>query len=197
VGNDADEEQRASFDIGGRVKYNEIINFWFDELSPKDWWRKDINLDRMIAGRFLATHAAAVRCELYEWRVNSLGRLAEVIVLDQFSRNIFRGTAQAFQHDPLALCLAQEAIAASAQAVLSPQQKAFLYMPFMHSESPRIHRIAVDLFSEPGLERNLKFELEHKAIIDRFGRYPHRNEILGRQSTDEELKSLAQSNASF
>ncbi len=179
------------------MDYNEILDFWFGELEPEDWWRKDENLDRLIADRFLNVHASAARCELYPWRRSPQGRLAEVIVLDQFSRNIFRGTARALEHDSLALCLAQEAIAANAHSTLSAQQKAFLYMPFMHSESPEIHKVAVKLFSERGLEGNLQFELKHKAIIDRFGRYPHRNVYLGRKSTEEELAFLRAPGSSF
>jgi uncharacterized protein (DUF924 family) len=179
------------------MEYSEVVAFWFHELAPEDWWGKDTSLDRLIRDRFLGVHTAAAKCELYEWRVSPLGRLAEVITLDQFSRNLFRGTARAFQHDSLALCLAQEAIAASAHKVLSAQQKAFLYMPFMHSESPKLHTVAVKLFSEPGLQWNLKFEFKHKAVIDRFGRYPHRNEVLGRESTEEELAFLKGPDSSF
>jgi uncharacterized protein (DUF924 family) len=176
---------------------NDVIDFWFGELRPADWWKKDTNLDRLIKHRFLDVHAAASRCELYPWRARPHGRLAEIIVLDQFSRNISRGTARAFQYDSQALCLAQEAIAAHAPADLDAQQKAFLYMPFMHSESPKIHEWALELFGEPGLEWQLEFELKHKVIIDRFGRYPHRNETLGRQSTPEELRFLQESGSSF
>jgi uncharacterized protein (DUF924 family) len=177
--------------------YSAVISFWFHELTPKDWWRKDPDLDRQIAARFLSTHTAAAQCELYEWRSNPLGRLAEVIVLDQFSRNIFRGSARAFQHDSLALCLAQTAIAANAHEALNATQKAFLYMPFMHSESSTIHKVGVKLFAEPGLEWNLDFELKHKAMIDRFGRYPHRNGILERKSTREELDFLKEPGSAF
>jgi uncharacterized protein (DUF924 family) len=179
------------------MDYNEVINFWFCEIKPQGWWRKDASLDRRIAEQFLVVHAAVAKCELYGWRESSLGRLAEVIVLDQFSRNIFRGTRRAFQYDPLALCLAQEAIATNAHEVLSAEKKAFLYMPFMHSESLKIHQVAVRLFSEPGLEWHLKFELKHKAIIDQFGRYPHRNEVLGRESTEEESEFLKGPSSSF
>ena len=126
-----------------------------------------------------------------------MGRLAEIIVLDQFSRNIYRGTPLSFAYDPLALALAQEAITAKANQSLNPDQKAFLYMPFMHSESPAIHEIALELFKEPGLESNLDFEIRHKTIIDRFGRFPHRNEILGRQSTGEEISFLKEAGSSF
>lgn len=176
----------------------QIIDFWFIEIEPKQWWRQDDELDRRIADRFSSVHSQAVQCELYAWRRQPLGRLAEIIVLDQFSRNIYRGTARAFAADALALALAQEAIAAlAAAAVIDPQQRAFFYMPFMHSESRQIHEIAVRLFSEDGLESNLDFELKHKAIIDRFGRYPHRNTMLGRNSSAEEIDFLKTPGSSF
>ena len=180
-----------------KMRYEAIIDFWFKEIGPKFWWKKDSEFDRLIADRFLNIHNAATKCELYVWRNCPLGRLAEVIVLDQFSRNIYRGTPLSFAYDPLALALAQEAINAKTNQSLGPDQKAFLYMPFMHSESPAIHELAVELFKEPGLESNLKFEIQHKAIIDRFGRYPHRNEILGRQSTEAEISFLKEVGSSF
>ncbi len=138
-----------------------------------------------------------MRCELSAWRDTPHGRLAEIIVLDQFSRNIHRDTPLAFAADPLALALAQEAVRVDAQRDLPLQQKSFLYMPFMHSESPLIHEQAVVLFGEPGLENSLEFELRHKAIIDRFGRYPHRNAVMGRASTPEEIVFLKAPNSSF
>ena len=179
------------------MDYMDIINFWFQEIEPKAWWQKDDAFDQLIASRFHPYHAAAVRCELARWRQDSLGRLAEIIIIDQFSRNIYRGQPLAFIYDPLALALSQEAVRSQAQKDLTPIQKAFLYMPYMHSESGQIHEQAVVLFCEPGMEQNLDFELKHKAIIDRFGRYPHRNQILGRDSTDEELAFLHQPGSSF
>jgi uncharacterized protein (DUF924 family) len=118
------------------------------------------------------------------------GRLAEIIVLDQFSRNMFRDTPAAFAQDALALVLAQEAVFSGADKLLSETQCSFLYMPFMHSESLVIHELAVELFSKPGLEGNLDFEMRHKVIIEKFGRYPHRNNILQRESTEEEMEFL-------
>ena len=179
------------------MHYEAIIDFWFKEIEPKFWWKKDSDFDQLIVDRFLEIHNAAASCELYVWRNNPLGRLAEIIVLDQFSRNIYRGTSLSFAYDPLALALAQEAVTAKANQSLNPDQKAFLYMPFMHNESPAIHERAMELFKEPGLESNLDFEIRHKAIIDRFGRYPHRNEILGRQSTEEEINFLKEAGSSF
>lgn len=122
---------------------------------------------------------------------------AEIIVLDQFSRNIFRHTPQAFAYDSMALVLAQEAIDHGASQSLNAIERSFLYLPFMHSESQRIHQIAEQLFRSNGIDQNYEFELKHKAIIDRFGRYPHRNEILGRTSTAEEIEFLKQPNSSF
>ncbi|RMH18945.1 MAG: DUF924 domain-containing protein, partial [Gammaproteobacteria bacterium] len=125
------------------------------------------------------------------------GRLAEIIVLDQFSRNLYREDPRAFAQDALALALSQEAIAQEADQALSASQKAFLYMPFMHSESAIIHEMALKLFDQPGLEGNLDFEIQHKTIIDQFGRYPHRNAILGRSSTEAEQKFLQNPGAGF
>lgn len=175
----------------------DILDFWFSEIQPAQWWSKSYDFDRLIAIRFGAVLQAAARCELYAWRATPAGRLAEVIVLDQFSRNINRGEAQAFANDALALGLAQEAVAAGADKGLLLAQRAFLFLPYMHSESAAIHALAVALFSQPGLEHNLDFELRHKAIIDRFGRYPHRNAVLGRASTAEEAAFLQTPGSSF
>lgn len=177
--------------------YEDILDFWFNQLTPEQWWAKDDQLDAEIKHRFSAIHSKAARCELFDWRIAAKGRLAEIIILDQFSRNIFRDTPQAFANDALALALAQEALAVNADKALSPTECAFLYMPFMHSESAEIHQIAVALYSAPGLEKNLDFERQHQAIITRFGRYPHRNNILGRESTAEELEFLKQPGSSF
>jgi uncharacterized protein (DUF924 family) len=175
-----------------------ILSFWFKELEQKQWFEKDLALDRHITERFCDIHAAASAGELYSWRKTAKGRLAEIIVLDQFSRNMFRDQPKAFAQDTIALVLAQEAIAAKCDETLSePAEKAFLYMPFMHSESEAIHEVAMTLFDQPGLENNFDFEKKHKRIIDRFGRYPHRNAILGRQSTPEEETFLKEPGSSF
>jgi uncharacterized protein (DUF924 family) len=175
----------------------EVIRFWFEEIAPKQWWAREASFDQALAVRFGATHAAAIRCELYAWRGQPAGRLAEVIVLDQFSRNIYRGDPRSFAYDPLALCLAQEAIHTGADQAMGQEQRAFLYMPFMHSESPPIHEWAMKLFGALGNESNLESERRHKKIIDRFGRYPHRNRILGRASTPEEIDFLARQGSLF
>ena len=174
-----------------------VNNFWFKEIEPKKWWVKDPGFDELIRQRFLDLHQLAVCCELFRWRESPAGRLAEIIVLDQFSRNIYRDRPESFTNDALALALAQEAIASGADKGLDANEKAFLYMPYMHSESLGIHEIAMQLFAQEGLEYNYDFEKKHKAVIDRFGRYPHRNAILGRQSTPEELEYLRQPGSGF
>jgi uncharacterized protein (DUF924 family) len=177
--------------------FEDILKFWFEETEPAQWWKKDENFDRTIVERFSEIHHRAARCELFEWRQTAQGRLAEIIVLDQFSRNMFRGSPLAFACDPLALALAQEAVAAGADQSLNQVERSFLYMPFMHSESLKIHEIAMGLFQQNGNPNNLDFEFRHKAIIERFGRYPHRNAILGRPSTDEEIEFLKQPGSGF
>jgi len=175
----------------------DVLDFWFGELSPSDWFSGGESIDELIVERFSSLHAAASKGELYAWRETPLGRLAEVIVLDQFSRNIGRNSAMAFASDPMALALAQEAVAGGCDKTLTAQQQSFLYMPYMHSESLVVHEQAVELFSQQGLEHNLDFEIKHKVIIERFGRYPHRNEMLGRTSTPEEVEFLQQPGSSF
>lgn len=175
----------------------DILGFWFEEIQPAQWWKVDLAFDELVRSRFGALHEQARRCELFAWRTAPAGRLAEVIALDQFARNIHRGTPGAFAADPLALALAQEAIAAGADLQLPVEQRAFLYMPFMHSESAAIHAVAEPLMRERAPQHTHEFELKHKAIVDRFGRYPHRNAILGRASTPEEEIFLTQPGSSF
>ena len=174
-----------------------VLDFWFKEIDTKQWWTKSAEFDKLIASRFGKVHAAAARCELYAWRETPRGRLAEIIVLDQFSRNMYRDQPQAFACDAMALVLAQAAVDKQADAALEIQQRAFMYMPYMHSESPLVHSTALALFSQAGLESSLASEHHHKGIIDRFGRYPHRNAILGRASTAQELEFLAGPGSSF
>jgi uncharacterized protein (DUF924 family) len=157
----------------------------------------DQGFDDLIRQRFLGLLQRGAAGELYEWRATAHGRLAEVIVLDQFSRNVYRGTSQAFAQDPMALALAQEAVAAGALTTLDPTERSFLLLPYMHSESRQIHVVAEALYREFAPAGNYDFELKHKAIVDRFGRYPHRNEVLGRASTPDEIEFLKQPGSRF
>lgn len=177
--------------------HDTVLKFWFQETQPAQWWKVDPAFDELVRTRFGALHEQACRAELFGWRTTPEGRLAEVIAIDQFARNIHRGTPQAFAADPLALALAQEAVAAGADLALPVEQRAFFYMPWMHSESAAIHAAGEPLMRERAPQNTHAFELRHKAIVDRFGRYPHRNAILGRASTPEELEFLKQPGSSF
>ena len=166
----------------------EVIRFWFEELKPEDWFKKSEALDQEMRERFEELYWKASRGELFHWRATAEGRLAEILLLDQIPRNIFRGTAQAFATDSLALVLAQEGLTQAQE--LPVVQRGFFYMPFMHSESLTIHEEDLRLFDQPGLEKRLKYEKMHMDILQQFGRYPHRNAILGRPSTKEEEEYL-------
>ncbi|WP_252060814.1 DUF924 family protein [Acinetobacter sp. AHP123] len=175
----------------------DILNFWFSPEHRSLWFAKSDDFDKKIRENFSDVHRQATQAELWSWRKTAEGRLAEIIVLDQFSRNIYRDQPESFAYDSLALALAQETISLQLDAQLNPEQRSFLYMPFMHSESKLIHEFALKLFQRLGSEINLSFEKKHKVIIDRFGRYPHRNTILGRVSTPEETEFLLEPNSSF
>jgi uncharacterized protein (DUF924 family) len=178
-----------------------VLQFWFEELTEKQHFAKDAALDALIAQRFGALLESAARCELFGWRGLPAGRLAEIIVLDQFSRNVWRNHLvhgpRAFAQDALALALAQELVARGDDAQLPLAQRRFAYMPYMHSESLAVHQEALRLFAQPGLQDNLRFERSHLAILERFGRYPHRNAALGRVSSAEELTFLSGPDSSF
>jgi uncharacterized protein (DUF924 family) len=179
------------------LSYNDVIKFWFEEIEPKQRWIKDTKFDALIAQRFGDLYKQASKEELKSWRSNAEGSLAEIIILDQFSRNIFRDTPLAFASDSLALEAAKEAIRKGYDKEINSEYLSFLYMPFMHSEEKEIHELALELFSQPGMDGAYEFELKHKAIIDRFGRYPHRNAILERDSTPEEIEFLKEEGSSF
>ena len=175
----------------------EVLTFWFEQNGPAQWWTRDPQFDAAIRSRFGALHDQAVLGELHDWRETPEGRLAEIIVLDQFSRNLYRDDARAFAADGTALALAQEAVRIGADQAVPSVRRQFFYMPYQHSESPRIHEIAVTLFESLGDPEFLDYERRHKAIIDRFGRYPHRNRVLGRGSSEEEIAFLREPGSSF
>ena len=176
--------------------YNAILAFWFEETDHKLWWMADPEFDRRVKERFHYLLNQAAQGELFSWRGEPKGRLAEIIVLDQFSRNIHRNTPAAFTQDPMALVLAQEAVSVGVHQALSPVERGFLLLPYMHSESRQIHAQAETLYREHAPD-NYEFELKHKAIIDRFGRYPHRNQVLGRASSADEIEFLKQPGSDF
>jgi uncharacterized protein (DUF924 family) len=191
----------------------DVLHFWLG--APEDpplakserWYKKDAALDREIKERFEETLLAGTRGELDAWKETPRGRLALVIMFDQFSRNMFRGTAQSFAQDGLARDIALDAIAAGDEGQLKHVARSFLYMPLMHSEDVDLQRKCVAAFtrlvdsSPPELrkftESGLHYATLHADIIERFGRFPHRNEILKRPSTREEEAFLKQPNSSF
>jgi uncharacterized protein (DUF924 family) len=179
------------------MRYEDVIDFWFGELTFKEWFGSSPELDARIRDRFAATHAAVAAGETFRWRATPEGRLAEVLVLDQFSRQIFRGSGRAFAYDGIALVLAQEAVAQRADEQLPGPKKNFLYMPYMHSESLVVHEESQRLFAATGDENAIKFEGMHLAVVKRFGRFPKRNALLGRESTPEELAYIASNDSPF
>ena len=174
----------------------QVLAFWLEEIDANQWRAVDPSFDALLRERYLPLLQQAAAGELFAWRATCRGRLCEIIVLDQFSRNIHRGTPLAFAQDGMALVLAQEAVAAGALSELQAEARSFLLMPYMHSESKVIHAQAEMLFEKHAPSR-YEPELKHKAILDRFGRYPHRNQILGRLSTAEEVEFLTLPGSSF
>lgn len=174
-----------------------VNRFWFEEIDPEGWFKKSEALDRIITQRFAATYEE-LRAGVPESRLETPdGYLAAIVVLDQFPRNMFRDEARSFETDPLALSLAKEAIARGFDAELPPTKRWFVYMPFEHSEEAPDQARCVALMTTLGNEIALDYALRHKAVIDRFGRYPHRNAILGRSNTSEEVEFLRQPGSSF
>ncbi|SMF70331.1 Uncharacterized conserved protein, DUF924 family [Xaviernesmea oryzae] len=175
----------------------EVFSFWFKELTRKDWFEKNEALDEAMRKHFAATHLSLARGELDAWRTSPANRLAAVIMLDQFSRNIYRGTPLAFATDWLALREAKLAIEAGADMAVPAEQRCFFYLPFEHSENLAEQDRSVELFTMLGDPEYLDYAERHRAVIREFGRFPHRNAILGRESTAAELEYLSRPGAGF
>ncbi|EGY51843.1 DUF924 family protein [Neisseria shayeganii] len=174
-----------------------VLDFWFNDANQPFWFAKSDAFDAQIRSRFYDVWQQAVYSELDGWRDTLTGRLAEIIVLDQFSRNLHRNSPLAFAQDNMAVALAQEAVRQPGFADMAPAERHFMLMPLMHSESRAIHAQAEKLFARYTTPYALDFEIKHKVIIDRFGRYPHRNEVLERESTAEERAFLQEPGSSF
>lgn len=175
----------------------DVIDFWFVEHSSEDWFGRKPAFDTALAARFAETHAAVARAEAWEWRATPDGRLAEIIVLDQFSRQLHRDSPEAFAQDKMAVVLAQEAIAAGADQAIEAERRMFLYMPFMHAESLVLQDEGVKHFAQFSAEQQ-EFMTSHRDTIARFGRFPFRNAALGRTSTPDELAYMkAQGDRAF
>jgi uncharacterized protein (DUF924 family) len=167
----------------------DVLRFWFAELGEAHWFATRADVDAQIRDRFLALHERLATDDgLAAMTPRTL--LASVIVLDQFSRNLYRGTPRAYAADPLARRLSRTAVSQGFDVGLTKLERMFLYLPFEHSESREDQALAVELISRLGDEEWTRYAMEHKAIIDRFGRFPHRNAMLGRPSSAEELAAL-------
>lgn len=195
---------------------SQILNYWFGQLQgPSDfpsgkaplWFKKSDETDQEIRDHFFKAYEKAARGDLAFWAKTPRGRLALVILMDQMSRNMFRGTPQAFATDDQALFLTLSAIAKGEDLKLYPIERAFLYMPLQHSEDPVIQDLSVRKFSDlynqapddikPMLKSYADYSRAHQEVIDRFGRFPHRNQSLGRPSTPEETEFLKTPGSSF
>jgi uncharacterized protein (DUF924 family) len=165
----------------------DVLSFWFVEHGEEHWFGGGPEFDATLSAQFGETHLAVSAGEAWTWRTTPEGRLAEILVLDQFSRQIWRGQARAFAQDPMALALAQEAVAGGHDQALDVQKRMFLCMPYMHSESLLVHEAALPLFESLEKEDVMKFEHAHVDVLRRFGRYPRRNAALGRNSTSQEM----------
>lgn len=165
----------------------EVLSFWFEESQPAQWWKKDPAFDACIRRRFGELHQRALDQGLAAWADRPAGMLALILVLDQFSRNLYRNQAKAFAGDPQALTLCLQALAHGWHKAMTPTHYQFLCMPLMHSEDRQLQERSVQLYAGTPAEKSA---LAHKAIIDRFGRYPHRNRLLGRASTDAERQFM-------
>ncbi|VAW16316.1 hypothetical protein MNBD_ALPHA12-1062 [hydrothermal vent metagenome] len=173
-----------------------IIDFWFVKHNRDHWFGISEQFDSELRENFFDLYKKVAAGEADHWRTTPLGRLAEIVVLDQFSRQFFRGKSAAFACDRMALVLAQHLVATGGDKSLTQEQALFAYLPYMHSESLVIHKEAVRLFEQLGNENNLLFEIEHRDVLARFGRFPKRNKALGRTSTDEELAYIAERDGS-
>jgi uncharacterized protein (DUF924 family) len=193
-----------------------VLSFWFGELdaeglahpdTQRRWFTKDEEFDAALRDNFLADHRAIVGEEREHWLVDPRGRLAYVVVLDQFSRNMFRGTPEMFANDPQALRAAKGCIEKGADRALAVAERQFMYMPFMHSEDLADQDRCIELFTalrdeqtgrcRDNVENALRFAQMHRDIVAKYGRFPHRNAILGRPSTPEETKFLEGPNSGF
>ena len=196
--------------------YERILSFWFGTADEQGrapgvqvarWWKQDLSFDAEIREGFLADHQAIMDGQREDWLATARGRLAYLIVLDQFSRNMFRDQAGMFASDARALAAALDGISAGADRELSGDLRAFCYLPLMHSEDLAMQDRCVELFAEfraelsgdmrDHIDGNLDFAIKHRNIVARWQRFPHRNAILGRDSTPAEVEFLSQPGSSF
>ena len=174
------------------VWVTEVLDFWFEELCETDWYAESESIDAQIRSRFLSVHQRLVAGDGGGVAATPRTLLAAVIVLDQFSRNLFRGTPRAFAADPIARRLSRAALTHAFDAAMKEHERLFLYMPFEHSEDREDQALAVELIARLGNEAWTRYAIAHQVVIERFGRFPHRNAILNRPSSADEDALLKQ-----
>lgn len=179
------------------LNYEDVLYFWFDPENADEQFAENPEFDQKIKDKFLETWNRASEGLLVDWRDNIHGRLAEIIVLDQFSRNLWRGDIKTHTQDKMAIALAQEALNHPDYDKLTKDQKRFILLPFMHSESLELHDWADKYYKKLGDEQLSHFEKLHRDVLEEFGRYPYQNKALGRESTPEELKALEENKDGF
>ena len=179
------------------VMAEEVLGFWFEGLMPEQWFAKSDELDREIGTRFESLRREVLESSAAGWRDDPRTLLAAVILLDQFSRNVHRGTPQAFAADPLAQELASLAVERGWDRDMTPEQRQFLYLPFEHAESRELQAVSLSCYEALGQEEALEYARQHAEVIARYGRFPSRNAALGRESTAEEKAYLAKPGAGW
>ncbi len=177
----------------------ELIHFWFEDTAPHQWFEVNEQFDAMIIDRYLDTYERARDGKLKDWEVDAEGCLALCLVLDQFPRNMFRRAATSFATDAKALLIAKQALHKGFDQVLTPVKRRFLYLPFEHSENFQDQKKSVELFKSMQADDAMGYEyaLRHMHVIEKYGRFPHRNKVLGRENTVEEVEYLNQPGAGF
>ena len=179
------------------IKYEDILGFWFTEITPDSWFKKDLDFDAALEARFGGAVTNALAGRLDHWADNADGCLALIILLDQFTRNIFRQSARAFSGDEMALALSLRCVDRGYLDNAKVAHCHFMLMPMMHSEDLEIQDSSVHLFKKYTEKRTYGYAVQHRDIIARFGRFPHRNMALGRPTTDEEKTFLMEPQSSF
>ena len=176
---------------------NAVLRFWFHDLRERDWWEKNPFVDQQVARRFLPLHDRLHREASPHAYVTAEQKLAAVITLDQFPRHLFRGDPRSFASDPVALSIALRAVDDGFDRQLDVRRRRFLYLPLEHSEDQKVQERSVKLFANLDDTEALDYAIQHQVIIDRFGRFPHRNAVLGRKSTKDEIVFLKGPKSSF
>jgi len=176
---------------------DDVLRFWFDETPAVKWFEQDDVFDSCVRARGMTLFEQAADLKLAPWRDDARGALAEIILLDQFPRNMFRGSPRTYATDGLALMCAEYALGQGFDQALSPMQRRFFYLPFQHSENTDDQARQAALFAALDDAETYKWSLRHQEIVDRFGRFPHRNAVLGRETTSEEAAFLLEPNSSF